>query len=216
MTKKDELVEFSSLLSSYVVGAEGNVSSRLQDGTFLIKGSGKSMSNITRDDFVLCNKDGTSVTKSEKPSIESPIHAWIYQNYDVKYVAHTHPTNVLKILCSKKVMHFSKCRLFPEQIVFNGMQSVVVDYAKPGSELLEVFSKEVGKFKTFPRLVLLKNHGIIVASNSIRDCITRTQICEKSAQIYEGSLKLGMNELSLLEIEKIEKDEKEIYRRVMF
>jgi len=121
----------------------------------------------------------------------------------------------LKILCSKEIYNFSKNRLFPDQVVFNGTESCVVNYFHPGDELvLEIensFNEFVRKNNKLPKLILLKNHGIITFGKTINECIVSTEICEKSADIFLGSL-FNPLYLSEFDINKIENDEKEKYR----
>lgn len=212
MVKIDKLIELSNNLSKYVVGAEGNVSCKSENG-FYIKASGKSLLNLSKDDLVLV--DGLNRFDKLKPSIETSFHSWIYENIDVDFIAHTHPVNTLKILCSEQIYNFSKYRLFPDQVVFNGSESCVVDYFHPGDELLieieKSFNLYVSKNNKIPKLILLKNHGIITFGKTINECIFSTEICEKSAEIFLGSL-FNPKYLSEFDINKIETDEKEKYR----
>jgi len=210
---KDSLLELSKALSPYVVGAEGNVSGRMSHDKFLIKASGECFSDVDENSFVECDLSGRKTCNSTKiPSIESPIHAWLYDNFNVNFIAHTHPMNTLKILCSNELDKFSKIRLFPDQVVFNGSTSYVVDYDTPGVELLERMKLALEDVD-FPRLILLQNHGIFVMGKTIRDCVVGTQICEKSAEIYLGAKLLGLRALSDENISQIDNNKIENYRR---
>jgi ribulose-5-phosphate 4-epimerase/fuculose-1-phosphate aldolase len=217
MGKIKKLIELSNMLSKYVVGAEGNVSCKSENG-FYIKASGKSLLNLTKDDIVFVDKEfiDSNYKNSLKPSIETAFHSWIYKNTDAEFISHTHPINTLKILCSQEIYNFSKLRLFPDQVVFNGIESCVVDYYHPGDELvLEIeksFNEFIKKNNKPPKLILLKNHGIITFGKTINECIISTDICEKSADIFLGSL-FNPNYLSDIDIYKIENDEKEKYRQ---
>jgi ribulose-5-phosphate 4-epimerase/fuculose-1-phosphate aldolase len=122
----------------------------------------------------------------------------------------------LKILCSDKIQDFASTRLFPDQVVFNGLESCIVEYAHPGEELMNSIKKScenyVDKRKYFPSLILLQNHGILCASNSMKNCVFATEICEKSAAVF---LSAGSNSLTYLnedQKEKIFYDKKEKYR----
>jgi len=211
-----ELLKMSHLLSPYVIGAEGNVSCKVNDA-FYIKGSGKSLSSLTIEDLVLCDMSGNAHSSSKnRPSIETGFHAWLLSNLDINFVAHTHPINTLKILCSKEIYNFSKFRLFPDQVVFNGPESCVVDYYHPGDELLDGIKISVNeyllKYGYPPKIILLKNHGVITFGKSINECILSTQMCEKSAEIFLGSL-FNPDYLSNDDINKIINDNKEKYRQ---
>ena len=209
------LLTLSRNLSKYVVGVEGNTSCKSDNG-FYIKASGKSLKNLSEKDLVYCRFDGSFDNKNLRPSIETGFHSWIYKNLNANYIAHTHPINTLKILCSIEVDNFSKKRLFPDQVVFNGVESCLVDYYHPGDDLINGIEESVNsyikKYNYNPKLILLKNHGIISFGDNINECIISTEICEKSAEIYLGS-KNNPIYLSSSDIYKIDNDDREKYRK---
>ena len=140
---------------------------------------------------------------------------------EVNYVAHTHPVETNKILCSHDIHTFSTIRLFPDQIVRNGARSCVVPYATPGIPLMQEIERSVYHHMDhegyFPKLILLQNHGIIVASTSHKECIASTLMCEKSAEIFIGAKVLGQTRfLSADEVEEIDKCPSEERRRMMY
>lgn len=208
-----DLMQLSASISQYCVGMEGNVSCR--DGEdFLIKASGAQLGYIFSDDFVRLNINGEKISESDKnPSIESDFHLLLYKKYpEIKYIAHCHPINTLKILCSNynNARIFAKERLFPEQVVFNGAKSILVNYAHPGEDLAKEIEKNLTK--EIPKLILLKNHGIIACGSSIDECSIITDICEKSADIF-FSVSGEYDVLSNEEVSRILDDEKEKCRR---
>lgn len=212
-----ELIKLSKSSSKYVVGAEGNVSCRFDNG-FYIKASGKSLENLSEKDLVFCNEDGTYDESSVlRPSIETSFHAWLFKNIpDINYISHTHPINTLKILCSGEVYNFSKKRLFPDQVVFNGVESCLVEYHHPGEDLLNglktSFNAYFDKHQSIPKIILLKNHGIITFGKTINECIISSDICEKSSEIFLGSL-FKPSYLSNYYVNRIVNDENEKYRQ---
>ena len=134
--------------------------------------------------------------EKKKPSMEVSFHAWILKSFpEIKCVCHTHPTNTNKILCSGDIIDFANKRLFPDQVVRNGTKSCIVGYATPGIKLMQEIEKSVTQFiekeKFFPKLILLKNHGIITVSASAKDCVTSALMCEKSAEIFIGAKTLN-------------------------
>ncbi len=208
-----EFLELGSNLSKYVVGPEGNISWRCNKDTFLIKASGCELSNMDSDSIVVCDIDGNSLTKNKRPSMEVGFHSWLYKNTDCKVIAHTHPTNVMKILCSGLTNLFATTRLFPDQVVFNGSNSCVVPYVTPGQELVAEISSVINKHDTAPKLFLLKNHGIICCAKDFREAVVMTQICDKAAEIFLGIQGINPSYLTSEQIYKIENHEAEVYRR---
>lgn len=217
--KDGELKNLGEELSRFVVGTEGNISKRTADG-FRIKASGVSLKYMDEDSCVLCTLDGDPVGgEVNRPSMECSFHSWIFKNSTYQIIAHTHPTNTLKILCTDNLLpEFATKRLFPDQVVFNGEEACVVPYATPGLELTQEIQDAVGEYMIlrgeFPKLLLLKNHGIICCANTAKEAIIMTEVCEKAAEIFIGSKSLhSVDFLSENEVRSIMDHEDEKYRR---
>jgi len=208
-----ELIKLGHCLSPFVVGTEGNVSQRTAEG-FVVTASGSSFTYLSDDDIVRCNIDGDPATgEHNKPSMEASFHAWIYQNSDYKFVAHTHPTNTLKILCTDWCHSFAREKLFPDQVVFNS-DACVVPYACPGESLAYIIDETIKEYGSFPRLLLLRNHGIICCANSAKEALIMTEICEKAAEVFIGAKSIGCPlPLSYVQTQTIMGHPDEVYRR---
>ena len=215
----DELLELAYAISPFTICGEGNVSCR-DDANLLIKASGTDLLGLKYDDLVRCGMDGKPHEDEEKkPSMEVSFHAWILRTFpQINFVAHTHPTNTNKILCSERIFSFAKRRLFPDQIVRNGARSCVVPYATPGKPLRNAIKESIfdfmGNERYFPKLILLQNHGIITAGTSSKECIASTLMCEKSAEVYIGARAMGsITYLTKEQIAEVDKSPDEKYRR---
>jgi len=216
-----DLLNLYSVLGTHVVGAEGNISKRTHDG-FIIKASGISFNETTEANLVECNNQGNPLPNQKlKPSMESTLHGYIFSNYDINYIAHTHPTSTLKLICTDLINTFATRRLFPDQVIYNGIVSCVVPYATPGIELKNVLERSLTNYintnNQFPKLILLKNHGIITASKTAKECIFNTQICEKSAEIFLGCIETtsNINFLTRHEINSLINNKDEQYRQTL-
>jgi rhamnose utilization protein RhaD (predicted bifunctional aldolase and dehydrogenase) len=91
-----------------------------------------------------------------RPSIETLLHALMPQ----KFVVHLHPVDV--------VAHLVRPDCVPDlkAAIGDSLEWVVVDYNKPGPELAQaVYFKLCGRSNV--QVVLLKNHGVIVAAETI-------------------------------------------------
>jgi ribulose-5-phosphate 4-epimerase/fuculose-1-phosphate aldolase len=209
-----QLVRLAHQLSPFVTGYEGNVSCRLDDSRFLIKASGKRMSSLEDQDLVMCNLSGGYQGKVF-PSMEVNMHRALLSLPGVRYIAHTHPTSVLKVLCSEhEAKTFASKRLFPDQVVFNGPYSILLDYLHPGTDLGQSISDLLvsNKLPSLPLIILLKNHGVVIAGETADQCLVATEICEKSAEIYIGCLG-KRSYLTGQQIQRIVHDEMEKHRK---
>lgn len=215
----NKLISLSKDVSKYCVGMEGNISGKIDENSFLIKASGYSLSNLKPKGLVEFDLNGNQLSNfKERGSMELTFHTFLLSFDNINYVSHTHPTDTLKILCSSHSEDFANKRIFPDQVVFNGVKSCLVPYAKPGEELTELIKLHVNLFINnegyFPKLMLLQNHGVIVCGASINECIIATDICEKAAKIFIGGIGLGNTHfLSDKEINDLIIDDKEIYRK---
>ncbi len=212
-----DLIQLAHDLSPFVTGTEGNVSANHKNG-FYIKGSGTRMKSLKKHEVASCFPSGKRIKDNEwKPSIEASFHAKLLSYSGINFVAHTHPTNAVKILCSQFAEEFASNRMFPDQVVYNGKISCLVPYAHPGPELaaaIEDAVQEHIKENPFPKLILLQNHGIICPARTANECLIATEICEKAADIFCGLVTLGgYNRLSEEAIAQIENDDNEKYRR---
>jgi ribulose-5-phosphate 4-epimerase/fuculose-1-phosphate aldolase len=214
----DDLKFLSKSISKFVVAAEGNISKKEKD-VFFIKSSGSFLETLDDSDIVCYDFFGNQKNNfTKKGSMELEFHKFLLKQKDINYVCHTHPINTLKILCSDFAEEFSNKRLFPDQVVFNDRKSCLIPYETPGKNLFNLLENSVNDFiklnNFFPKLILLKNHGIIACGKSIKECITITEICEKSAEIFLGCLNLNsINFLTDDEVKKIINDSNEKYRK---
>lgn len=198
---------------------EGNTSMRLglDPGEFAVKASGCNLATLTKADITSCNSanllelldqkkvsddfvdrtlfDARLDPKSKKPSVESIFHAWLLTLKGVEYVGHTHPVTVNQVLCSPKAKLFAERRIFPDEVVCCGAQSVFVPYTDPGlalaREIRERTTAFIKKNRVTPRVILLQNHGLIALGATPNAVLAATLMAEKAAEIFVGSATLG-------------------------
>src|ERR1700757_5531583 len=225
-----------------VILGEGNVSARLDDSTFLVKASGTSLgtlveANLTecRFDRLLSFFDDKPVSDSEveaallasradsgalKPSVETFFHAFLLSLPDVRFVGHTHPIAVNQILCSSHAGDFSRQRQCPDEVVCCGPVSLLIPYVDPGLALAKRIRQDVEEFRRthgrLPRVILLRNHGVITIGSSVQAVRAAMLMTVKAAEIFTGAQLLGgLRHLPMSEIERIENRQDEEYRRKM-
>jgi rhamnose utilization protein RhaD (predicted bifunctional aldolase and dehydrogenase) len=240
----DELVGMSCFLGSpqmdCAILGEGNTSTKVDDKTFFIKASGTQLGNITSEGFVeiffdkaleilkydrLTDNEMTKLFMAAKvdsndprrPSIEVGFHAALLSFAGVNFVGHTHPTAVNAILCSNKWREILGGRLFPDEIVSCGIESVLIPYLEPGPPLAKAIRKGVEDFMVsngiLPKVVMLQNHGLIALGSTRKQVESTTIMAVKAARILSGTLPLGgPNFLTPEQVERIYTRPDEKYR----
>ena len=196
---------------------EGNTSMRLSDDLFAVKASGSSLCDLDSGGIARCHRakvldlferpdisdeateaallDSRAFAADRKPSTETLFHAYLLGLPDVHFVGHTHPQKVNALTCSPRAREFATKRLFPDEIVCCGAQSVWVPYVNPGVPLARRIRDEVEafreKFAQVPRLILLQNHGLIALGKTPQAVLATTLMAEKAATIWVGAAALG-------------------------
>lgn len=196
---------------------EGNTSVRLDGETFAVKASGSNLATLTEDGVAVCRfdkllplLDAPSATDAEidaalygarvderakKPSIEALFHAYLLTLPGVRCVGHVHAIAVNQILCSPRAREFARKRIFPDDIVMCGAESVYVPYSDPGLGLAKAIRDQLVAFVRRtgrePKVILLKNHGIIAVGPSPKAVLGTLLMAEKSAEIFVGAAALG-------------------------
>ncbi|MDP4623520.1 MAG: class II aldolase/adducin family protein [Akkermansiaceae bacterium] len=196
---------------------EGNTSARVSDETFLVKASGCSLGTLGADDLVECRfapllamLDRNDLTdqniedelfacrvdkNAKKPSVEALFHAYLLSLPGINFAGHTHSVNVNQILCAGRGKDFATKKLFPDEIVCCGPESVLVPYTDPGLKLSQIIRTETEKLierrGVPPRVILLENHGIITLGGSTFAVTAAMLMAKKSAEIFVGAAILG-------------------------
>src|SRR6476619_3128370 len=81
-----------------VVGTAGNVSERVDDHV-AITATGVVLAELSAEDVLVVNLDGTRVFGRRAPSSELPLHLGIYRRYRAGVVAHTHAPMATALSC---------------------------------------------------------------------------------------------------------------------
>ena len=196
---------------------EGNTSARAGDGTFWVKASGSNLGSLTDAGLTECRFDGLLPllkvrslpdaavdeallnarveASARKPSVEAIFHAYLLTLPGVNFVGHTHPIAVNALLCTRHGRTFAKRRLFPDEIVCCGVESVFVPYTDPGLKLSQAIKHAVEGYikrvQRAPRVILLENHGLIALGGTPEAVLAATLMAVKAARIFVGAASTG-------------------------
>ena len=218
----DQLVTMSRNLGrpelEYVMLGEGNTSARINGESFYVKGSGVYLSTADDEGYVevlfepaLAMLNGPDLSDDEikerlfaacrdksgrlKPSVETVLHAFLLTLPGVAFVAHTHPTDVNKILCSENAREVYQGRIFPDEIVYCGVEPVYIDFVDPGIPLARALRRKVdeylSKHRAPPKVILMQNHGFIALGKTPQEVEAITAMGVKTAKVLAGTFMFG-------------------------
>ena len=173
---------FGSLLS-----AGGNVSVRIPDKPLLaITPSGKPYMELVPQDICVVDMDLNLIDGDRLPSIETAMHAGIYQaRVDVGAVVHTHQVYAsIFALINQPIP-----ALFDEVALAIGERVDVIPYAFSGTpELVEKVRRTVGNGCN---CFIMQNHGALNLGGTLVDAWKNAELLEKTAQAYYHALATG-------------------------
>lgn len=218
---------------------EGNTSADLDDGTFLVKGSGSSLGSMKPEQFVRVRKqeilDFVDLEASEKevqdflqfcrvdpasphPSVETFLHALCQDLGGARWVGHTHTESMLSILCSKAGALPFLQHIYPDVIVVCGRHVAVVPYVDPGLELARAVKHELKRFKAehgkSPKLLLMVNHGPVALGETDKEVFNILLMADKWARALIGMGAWGgPNYMSEADADRIDSRLDEHFRR---
>lgn len=196
--KKNELIEYGRMAGdkNYTPGISGNLSARCGD-MVVITSSGVANGYLTENDFAVVDFDGNSI-EGEKPSSERMLHIEFYKKRpEMNYVMHVH-SPYLTAFASAGIELDDK--ISPE-IIYCFEKIPLAEYSIPGSkELVEKTSKYFENYD----VVLMANHGVIIAGKDIKDAFYKLDLCENYAKtVICAKLLGGAKILPEEEVEKI-------------
>ena len=156
-------------------------------GQYWIKGSGLGLEEVTEDDLVLIDFEGNKISGKRKRHNEFPIHSEVYRtNPDIRCVIHTHPVYSTIIASSEhRLLPLTNmsCAFYPPPLNKFEESSDLIVTAEQGISV----AKLLGEHK----IVLLRNHGIVVAAHSVEEACVRGVLLEHSAKTQVAAASIG-------------------------
>lgn len=180
-----EISQFYGKQKDFVIAGGGNTSYKDENHIY-IKASGHSLATIGEDGFAQLDRKALQLIggktysedvmerenqikndllnarvypeKGQRPSVETSLHDLI----EFRFVVHTHSTKVNGLMCGKDAEKRT-AELFGDEVVF-------VPYVDPGYILYKEVETRINAYRSRvgvePKIILLQNHGIFVASDS--------------------------------------------------
>ena len=164
--------------NNLVVWTGGNVSARIPgENLFVIKPSGVGYDDLTPENMVLCDLDGT-VIEGSSPSSDTAAHAYVYRHMpDVNGVVHTHSTYATAWAARGETI---PCVLTAMADEFGG-DIPIGPFAIIGDESI---GKGIVATLTGHRspAVLMQNHGVFTIGDSAKSAVKAAVMVEDVAR----------------------------------
>lgn len=219
---------------------EGNTS--LREGAFMrVKASGVVLADARKRDFVRVDLaaagalisdphagdaevdayfSAVAATEGRRPSVEALLHAVIYEATNAAVVAHSHPTWVNALLCSRSAELLVDGALFPDQIVVLGAHPLLVPYIDPGIRLARtvraLLAAHIDEHGGPPHVIYLRNHGMFALGASCAQVLGITAMAQKCARVIVGAQAAGgVQFMPPEEVARIDSRPDEKFRRAL-
>ncbi len=171
-----------------VVWTAGNVSARVPDRDLLvIKPSGVSYDELTPENMVVCDLDGTVVEGEHAPSSDTEAQAYVYREMpEVGGVVHTHSTYATAWAARGEPV---PCVLTMCADEFGGEIPVgpfaIIGDDSIGRGIVETLR---GSRST---AVLMRNHGVFAVGDDAKSAVKAAVMCEDVARTVHIARQLG-------------------------
>ena len=161
----------------FIVGADGNVSARMNDETVLITPAGAMKGFLQPEQLAHIDMQGRVIDNGPKCSTEAGIHLVSYRERpDVQAVLHCHPPHAVALTLAGIDMQIP---LIPEIIVTIG-GIPTAPFATPGTEELPNSIQAIVRCSD---TVVMQNHGSVTLGTNLLDAFKKLDMLEHTAKI---------------------------------
>jgi len=162
---------------NYIVGADGNLSARMSDGTVLITPAGAMKGFLEPHHLAHIDMDGRTLDGGPKASSEVGIHLVSYRERpEMRAVVHTHPPHAVALTIAGIDL---QTPIIPEIIVTIG-GIPTAPYATPGTAELPESIRALVKCSD---TLIMQNHGAVCLGANLMDAYKKLDMLEHTAKI---------------------------------
>ena len=179
---KQQIVDTAQSLveKGYLMATGGNLSIRIAgQNAFAVTPSNYDYDKMTPGDVCVLDFDLNVIEGALKPSVESSLHAGVYQTRaDVQAIVHTHQVYASTLA----LINAPIPALFDEQVRFLGRSVEIIPYAPSGTGFLK--NGIVKHIKNHNNAYILQNHGALCFGHDVERAAHNVEILEKCALAY--------------------------------
>ena len=162
----------------------GNISVRTKKGIY-ISASGTCLNDMDENDIILIDYSGNVIEGNKKPSSEKIMHSEIYtQRDDINAIIHCHcPVITAFAVAGAEI---SK-PILPDFALMYDKIPLIPFFCPSTIELADA----VGKAFESKHVALLKNHGIVLGSDTLQNAFYELELIRAYCETYFGAEVLG-------------------------
>ena len=162
---------------NYIVGADGNISARMADGTILITPTGAMKGFLEPHQVAHVDMTGRAIDDGPRPSSEVGIHLVSYQERpDVKAICHAHPPHAVAMTIAGVDLQMP---VIPEIIVTIG-GIPTAPFGTPGTPELPETIRDLVRCSD---VMMMQNHGSVTLGANLMDAYKKLDMLEHTAKI---------------------------------
>ena len=162
---------------SYIVGADGNISARMQDGSILITPTGAMKGFLEPHQVAHVDTAGQPIGEGPKASSEVGIHLVSYQERpDIKAICHAHPPHAVALTIAGVDLQMP---IIPEIIVTIG-GIPTAPFGTPGTPELPETIRDLVRCSD---VMMMQNHGSVTLGTNLMDAYKKLDMLEHTAKI---------------------------------
>jgi L-fuculose-phosphate aldolase len=183
---KRQMVDLSHRLHSagLLVGLDGNLSARVEDGGFLCTRAGCHKGMLTQDDLVVVGPDGQWRRGLGQPTSELAVHLACYEERpDVNAIIHSHPPSAIAATLAGLDLDRP---LLPEVVLTLGTLPTI-PYATTGSVALADAVRPSARWRD---ALLLERHGVLAMGSDLFAAYCNTETVEQVARVVLDAARL--------------------------
>ena len=162
---------------NYIVGADGNLSARMSDGTILVTPAGAMKGFLEPAHLAHIDMSGEPVDDGPRASTERGIHIVAYEERpEMKAVVHAHPPHAVAMTIAGIDL---QAPIIPEVVVTIG-GIPTAPFATPGTSELGDSIRNILKCSD---TVMMTHHGSVTLGTNLLDAYKKLDMIEHTARI---------------------------------
>ncbi len=172
--------------AGFVAANDGNISVRMDDGTFLCTPTGVSKGFLKPADIAVVDANGKQIGGSKPRTSEIMLHLEIFHELDwVNAVVHAHPPHATAFAVAG--INVPSC-ILPEVEIFIG-QVPLADYDTPGSK--DFAETILPHLRNKANTILLANHGAVACDSTLEQAYFHMETLDMYCRILLLSKEIG-------------------------